>query len=53
MPYLSSIHINTEKNHPYPFNVPAVKYAKHIELPTPIIFLQEKTEVANLLYWNL
>jgi len=39
MPYLSSIHINTEKKHPYPYDVPAVKYAKHIDLSNNITFI--------------
>ncbi len=39
MPYLSSIHINTEKQHPYPYDVPAIKFAKHIDVSNPITFI--------------
>jgi predicted ATPase len=39
MPYLSSIHINTKKRHPYPYDVPAIKYAKHVDLSNNITFL--------------
>lgn len=39
MPYLSSLHINTGKTHPYPFDIPAIKHAKNIKIQTPITFL--------------
>ncbi len=39
MPYISSININTERTHPYPFDIPAVKHASHIDLSNPITFL--------------
>ena len=39
MPYLASIHINTEKQHPYPYDVPAIKFAKHIDVSNPITFI--------------
>jgi predicted ATPase len=32
MPFLKSFSINTKKQHPFPFNIPAVRFAKHIEL---------------------
>lgn len=39
MPYLSSININTHKIHPYPYDIPAIKFAKHVDLSNPITFL--------------
>lgn len=39
MTYLSSIHINTERKHPYPYDVPAIKYAKHIDLSNNVTFI--------------
>ncbi|MFI0429572.1 AAA family ATPase [Mariniflexile sp. HMF6888] len=39
MPYLSSLHINTEKKHPYPYDIPAIKYTKHIDLSNKITFI--------------
>ena len=39
MPYISSLHINTQKEHPYPYNVPAIKYAKDIDVSNSITFL--------------
>jgi predicted ATPase len=32
MPFLQSLHINSNKTHPFPFNIPAVKFAKHISI---------------------
>jgi predicted ATPase len=32
MPFVKSFSINTEKQHPFPFNIPAVKFAKEITL---------------------
>ena len=32
MPFINSFNINTEKQNPFPFNIPAVKFAKDIEL---------------------
>jgi predicted ATPase len=32
MPFIKSFSINTEKQHPFPFNIPAVQFAKNIEL---------------------
>ncbi len=32
MPFLQSFSINTEKKNPFPFNIPAVKFAKQIQL---------------------
>lgn len=32
MPFIRSFTINTEKKHPFPFNIPAVKFARDIEL---------------------
>jgi len=38
MPYISKLNIDTEKTNPFPFNVPAIKFAKGIELEGPITF---------------
>ncbi len=38
MSYISSIHINTDKSNPFPFNVPSIKFAKNVSLDTPISF---------------
>ena len=38
MPYLSSINFNTNKLHPYPYDIPAIKFAKNINLSKPITF---------------
>lgn len=32
MPFIQSFSINTEKQHPFPFNIPAVQFAKEITL---------------------
>lgn len=39
MSYLSSIHINSERTHPYPYNVAAIKNAKHLDVSNEITFL--------------
>jgi predicted ATPase len=39
MPYLSSIHMNTDKKHPYPYNIPAIQNAKTIDLSNQITFI--------------
>lgn len=39
MPYLKSININTERTHPFPYDVPAIKYAKAIDISNKITFL--------------
>lgn len=39
MSYISSLNINTLKKHPYPYDVPAIKYAKHIDLSNQITFI--------------
>lgn len=36
MTYIRSLNINTEKTNPFPFNVSAVKLAKHLDLDCPI-----------------
>ncbi len=38
MSYLRSLNINTEKSNPFPFNVPAIKFARNIDLSNPITF---------------
>lgn len=37
MPLLQSLSINTTKTHPFPFNIPAVRFAKNIALNAPAI----------------
>ncbi len=39
MPYLASIDIDTDRTHPYPYNVPAIRFAKKIDLSNPITFI--------------
>lgn len=39
MPYLSSIRMNIDREHPYPYNVPAIKFARNIELSDNITFI--------------
>lgn len=39
MVYLSSLHINTDKRHPYPYDIPAIRFAKHIDLSNKITFI--------------
>ena len=39
MPYLKTLHINSDREHPYPFDVPAIKYAKNIDVSSRITFL--------------
>jgi predicted ATPase len=39
MSYLSSIHVNTDREHPYPYDVPAVKFAKNIDVSNQITFI--------------
>jgi len=39
MPYITKLHINTDRIHPYPYDVLAVKYAKNIDLSNKVTFL--------------
>lgn len=39
MPYLSKIHINPNRSHPFPFDVPAIKFAKNINVSNQITFI--------------
>lgn len=39
MSYLKLIRINTDKTQPFPYNIPAIKYANHIEFNSSITFL--------------
>ncbi|MFS4417575.1 AAA family ATPase [Maribacter sp. 2307ULW6-5] len=39
MPYLSSFSIDPNRTHPFPYDVPAVRFAKNIALKTPVTFL--------------
>ena len=38
MPYIKKVHMNLEQSSPYPYNVPAIKFAKDIWLDNPISF---------------
>lgn len=39
MSYLSSIHIETNRTHPFPYDIPAIKYAKNTDVSNSITFL--------------
>ncbi|WP_052825981.1 AAA family ATPase [Neotamlana nanhaiensis] len=39
MPYLSSINLNINRTQPYPYDVPAIKFGKHIDLSNKITFI--------------
>ncbi|UZO82285.1 AAA family ATPase [Aquimarina sp. ERC-38] len=39
MSYLASIHLKTDRDHPYPYNVPAIKFAKNIDVSDNITFI--------------
>ncbi|WP_417370852.1 AAA family ATPase [Gelidibacter japonicus] len=39
MSYLSSLHIETNRTHPFPYDIPAIKYAKNIDVSNSITFL--------------
>ncbi|PCE66510.1 AAA family ATPase [Sediminicola luteus] len=39
MPYITQIHINTERTHPFPYDVPSIQYAKRLDTDHPILFL--------------
>ncbi len=39
MSYLSSLSIASERTNPFPFNIPAVKYAQNIEFKSPVTFI--------------
>lgn len=39
MSYLSSLHINTDIKNPYPFDVPAIKFAKNVDVSNQITFI--------------
>lgn len=39
MPYISSLNIETERTNPFPYNVPAVKFAKNIQFKTSVTFI--------------
>ena len=39
MPYLSTLNINTERTHPYPYDVPAIKFAKNLDVSDAVTFL--------------
>ena len=40
MPFLSAFSIDTDKQHPFPFNIPAIRFAKQVALdPGVTIFV--------------
>ena len=39
MTFLSSVSIKTERIHPFPYDVSAIKYAKNIDLSAPVTFI--------------
>ncbi len=39
MSYLASVHIKADRDHPYPYNVPAIKFAKNIDVSNNITFI--------------
>ncbi|MEO7309083.1 MAG: AAA family ATPase [Chitinophagaceae bacterium] len=39
MPFLRSFNVNTERQHPFPFGIPAVKFAKDVLLDSPVTIL--------------
>ena len=36
MSFIKSFSINTDKTHPFPFNIPAVKFARQIKLDSAV-----------------
>ncbi len=38
MPYIASIHLDTGKTNPFPYSIPAIKFAKNIHLGAPVNF---------------
>jgi predicted ATPase len=38
MTYISSLNISTDRTNPFPYNVPAIRYCKNIDIDTPITF---------------
>ena len=39
MPYLSSLSIETEKRHPFPYDIPAVQFAKDLQISETVTFI--------------
>ena len=39
MSYLASVHIKTDREHPYPYNVLAIRFAKNIDVSNNITFI--------------
>jgi predicted ATPase len=43
MPFLTAFSIDTDKHHPFPFNIPAIRFAKQVALdPGVTIFVGDK-----------
>lgn len=38
MPYISTIHINSKRTQPFPYDIPAIKFAKDLVLKSPVSF---------------
>ena len=39
MSFLSSLSISTERSHPFPYDINAIKFAKHIDISAPVTFI--------------
>jgi predicted ATPase len=39
MPFIKSVHIECSQSQPFPFDVPAIKYARHLDFDSPITFV--------------
>lgn len=39
MPYIKSIHIDTDRSNPFPYNVSAIKYAKNLDFSSNLNFI--------------
>jgi hypothetical protein len=37
MPFIKSFSIDTDRINPFPFNIPAVKFARQVLLDTPVM----------------
>ncbi len=39
MSFVKKVHIETDKSHPYPYDVPAIRFAKDLDFSSPITFV--------------
>lgn len=58
MPYLAKLNINTGRQHPFPYDIPSVRFAKDIDLSAPVtMFIGDngmgKSTVLELLAFRL